>query len=440
MKLLINNIVTDLSSKVLQNKKFFNALLLGTISAVTNQGLNFITIVLITRQLGDVNMGYFSMVQSMVTMFVTFGILGQNISSTTLTSRYKNGNPVHLGLVIGNAIILSVFMTVVIGIFILLSSNYFFSDININSPSSFLTCLLIIIWFVGMTFDMVQASTLIGLEAYRDLLKTDILKGIFSISAILPLAMKFGLFGAILGYAISSFIGILLNQWFIRKNLKMINCKIDFSFNFKIIKDILGIGLPIFIAALFINVSTWFTNRLVLNSLNGPAALGIMFICRQILNLLQFIPSQISRVLLPLISEDKNTKEEIDIKKISLILSIGICLLLAAGGMLFERYIFKIYNLDPVASMLPYRIILLTVLFSTTNMILGQFVIAGRNPWFRAYADIVISFFLIVISIILIPLNIYLALPIAMISSFVASDIFLIWYIKSRYSKRKAFR
>jgi O-antigen/teichoic acid export membrane protein len=440
MRLLTDNIITAISSKSVKNKKFFNALILGTISAITNQGLNFITIILITRQLGDVNMGHFSLVQSMVTMFVTFGILGQNISATTLTSRFKNGDSDHLGLVIGNAIILSAFMAAVIGFFILLTSNYFFSDININSSSTFLTCILMILWLLGMTFDMLQTSTLIGLEAYGDLLKTDILKGVFSISVILPLAMKFGIFGAITGYVISSFIGIFLNQWFIRKNLKKINCKIDFRLKIYILKEILGVGLPIFIAALFISFSTWFTNRLIFNSLNGPAALGIVFICRQILILLQFIPSQISRVLLPLIAENKNTKEEIDIKKISLLLSIGISIFLAAGGLVFENFVLKIYNLDPAASILPYRIILLTVLFSTTNMILGQFVIAGRDPWFRTYADIVISLVLIIFTLILIPLNVYLTLPVAIISSFIVSDIFLIWYIWSSYNKRKAIK
>lgn len=437
MKLLINNIIAALSSKGVKNKKFFNALILGTISSITNQGLNFITIILITRQLGNINMGHFSLVQSMVTMFVTFGILGQNISATALTSRFKNRDPDHLGLVIGNAIILSAFMAIIVGFFILLTSKYFFSDINIDSPSSFLTSILIVLWLVGMTFDMLQTSTLIGLEAYGDLLKTDILKGLFSISVILPLAMRFGLFGAITGYVASSFIGILLNQWFIRKNLKRINCKIDYSLKISILKEILGIGLPIFLAALFISFSTWFTNWLVFNALNGPAALGIVFICRQILILLQFIPSQISRVLLPLIAENKNTKEEIDVKKISLLLSIVICILLAAGGLVFEKFVLKIYNLDPATSILPYRIILLTVLFSTTNMILGQFVIAGRDPWFRTYADVFFSLVLIIITFFLIPLNVYITLPVAILSSFIVSDIFLIWHIRSSYIKRR---
>lgn len=433
MKLLIGNIKSALFSKVIKNRKFFNALLLGTFSAITNQGLNFITIILITRQLGDVNMGHFSLVQSMVTMFVTFGIFGQNISATTLTSRFKNTDPEHMGLMVGNAVILSSLMVMVVGLFILLTSGYLFTDININSPSGFLTCLLIILWLVGMTFDMLQISTLIGLEAYGDLLKTDILKGLFSISVILPLAMKYGLFGAISGYVISSFMGIILNQWFIRRNLRLLNCKIAYCFDIKIVKEILGIGLPVFTAALFISFSTWLTNRLVFNSNNGPAALGIVFICRQILVLLQFAPSQISRVLLPLIAENKNSNEETEIKKISLFLSIAICILLATGGFVFEGFILNIYNLDPASALIPFRIILITVLFSTTNMILGQFVIAGNHPWFRTYADIVISVVIIIITVIFIHLNIYLTLPLAILSSFIASDIFLIWYIRSNY-------
>jgi O-antigen/teichoic acid export membrane protein len=276
---------------------------------------------------------------------------------------------------------------------------------------------------------MLQVSILIGLEAYRDLIKTDFLKGLFSIIVILPLAIKIGLFGAIIGYAISSFIGILLNQWFIRKNMRSVNNTIIYQFNFDIIKKILGMSLPVFIAALFISITTWATNKLVFNGINGPAALGIVFVCRQILILLQFIPVQISKVLLPFIAEDRNTIEEYKVKKISLRLSIGICIFFAIAGLIFENTVLNLYNLDPKLALFPYRIILLTVLFSAMNMILGQFAIAGKNPWLRTYADIVISLIMVTVTLILIKINIFITLPVAILLSFIASNIFLIYYV-----------
>jgi O-antigen/teichoic acid export membrane protein len=427
--LKINSLISTISSRFPENNKFFKALILGTISAITNQGLNFITIILITRQLGDVTMGHFSLVQSMVTMFFTIGILGQNVSGTALTSRFKKRYPDQLGLVIGNSYILSAIMVVFIGLIIFISSSYFFKDVQINSSSASLSHFIIILWFVGMTFDMLQVSILIGLEAYRDLIKTDFLKGLFSIIVILPLAIKIGLFGAIIGYAISSFIGILLNQWFIRKNMRSVNNTIIYQFNFDIIKKILGMSLPVFIAALFISITTWATNKLVFNGINGPAALGIVFVCRQILILLQFIPVQISKVLLPFIAEDRNTIEEYKVKKISLRLSIGICIFFAIAGLIFENTVLNLYNLDPKLALFPYRIILLTVLFSAMNMILGQFAIAGKNPWLRTYADIVISLIMVTVTLILIKINIFITLPVAILLSFIASNIFLIYYV-----------
>lgn len=426
MSLKISNLISTFSSRFPENNKFFRALILGTISAITNQGLNFITILLITRQLGDVTMGHFSLAQSMVTMFFSFGILGQNVSGTAMTSRFKKRYPDQLGLVIGNSYVLSAIMVVFVGFIMLLTSNYFLKDVNINSSSALLSHFIIIFWFIGMTFDMLQVSTLIGLEAYRDLIKTDFLKGLFSIIVILPLAIKMGIFGAIIGYAISSFIGISLNQWFIRKNMRSIQSTIIYKFDFIIIRKILRISLPVFIAALFISTITWATNKIVFNGINGPAALGIVFICRQILILLQFIPVQISKVLLPFISENKNTMEEYKIKKLGLSLSIIICIFLAVAGLIFEKNVLDLYNLDPKLSLLPYRIILLTVLFSAMNMILGQFAIVGKNPWLRTYADIIISLIMVIMTLILVRINIYITLPVAMLLSFIASNIFLI--------------
>jgi O-antigen/teichoic acid export membrane protein len=376
----------------------------------------------------------------MVTMFFTFGILGQNVSATALTSRFKKRYPNQLGLVIGNSYILSAFLVVFVSLIILFKSNYFLRYVNINSSSTFSSNLIIILWFIGMTFDMLQVSIIIGLEAYRDLIKTDLLKGLFSITVILPLALKLGLFGAIIGYVISSFMGIILNQWFIRKNLGAIKSIIRYQISLIIIKRILSISLPVFIAAFFISTATWATNKIVFNGSNGPAALGIVFVCRQILILLQFIPVQISKVLLPFISENKNTMEEFKIKKIGLRLSFIICIVFVVCGLVFESTVLNLYNLDPKLSMLPYRFILFTIIFSTMNMILGQFAIAGKNPWLRTYADIIISLMMVIVTLILFRINIYLTLPVAILISFIASNIFLVNYVGREYFQINFFK
>jgi len=377
-------------------------------------------------------MGHFSIIQSTVILLLNFGILGQNVSAAVLTSRFKKRYPHSLGLLIGNTYILSSLSLVIVGAGAFISAEYLFPEIFLNFSSKYISIGIIVLWSFAMTIDMLQVSTLIGLEAYRDLIKTDILKGLISIGLIYPLSVRYGLSGIVPGYLIASLIGVMMNQVFVRKHLNLLGVRVVFKFSLNIIRRILNIGLPVFIAALFVSLATWLTNKMIFNEIGGPVALGIVFVCRQIMTLIQFFPVQISKVLLQIIAEDKNYPEKTIVKKNSLVAGVSIGIILAVFGLIMEQKVLLIYNLNPEIASLPYRIILVTVVFSAINMILGQFVIAGKNPWVRAYADIVISFVMIAITFLLKGSYIYEALPLAMLISFILSDLLIAFHIRGK--------
>jgi len=412
-----------------KNSRFYTALLFSTLSAVLSQGLNFFTLILVTRKVGESVIGHFSVIQSIVILLVSFGILGQNASSVALTSRFKKRYPNQLGLLLGNAYILSGLVLILIGGILLFSADRLFPEIFMDLFPRLAGIAIIFLWTSAMTYDMMQVSIMIGLEAYRDLIKTDALKGLISISIIYTLSIRYGTSGIVLGYLISCFMGVITNQFFIRNNLKMLKVKINFSYSPRIIRRILDIGLPVFTAALFISFATWLTNKMIFAEINGAAALGIVFVCRQIMYLIQFIPVQISRVLLPIISDDREIHNLKRVRVTSLITVVVISTLLAVIGILFEDYILMTFKVDAGLASWPYRIILLTVIFSSVNMILGQFVIAGKNPWIRAIADFIISIIMISITYLMKDNYLFTALPWAFLISFIMSDIVLIYHV-----------
>ena len=65
-------------------------------------------------------------------------------------------------------------------------------------------------------------------------------------------------------------------------------------------------------------------------------------------------------------------------------------------------------------------------------MILGQFVIVGKNPWVRTYADMAIAVIMVVITLIMRDTHVYTALPYAMLLSFIISDLIILFYLKGR--------
>ena len=220
---------------------------------------------------------------------------------------------------------------------------------------------------------------------------------------------------------------MIINQWFIRRTLAKMGIRIDFRVNIQLIGRILKIGLPVFVAAIFMSPITWLTNKLVFNTEGGAYALGVVFVCRQLLVLMQFIPVQISRITLPIIANRSSLPEENRIKKLSLLLSFSFCIFLIWGGVLFEGPILSAYGLDVDVSSRPYRISLVTIVFSSINLIVGQFAIAGRNPWNRAFADAIIALVTILVAIIMIRRDLLIALPLATLLAFIVSNIFLVY-------------
>jgi Na+-driven multidrug efflux pump len=142
---------------------------------------------------------------------------------------------------------------------------------------------------------------------------------------------------------------------------------------------------------------------------------------------MQFIPVQISRVTLPIIANRLGTPEELSIKKLSLLAGLSVCLIFALAGILFEDPILSIYGLDAEVSSMPYRVTLITLVFSGINIIIGQFAIAGKNPWNRAYADGIIALVIITVTLLMVRVNLLLALPLAGLIAFILSNLFLIY-------------
>lgn len=433
----LKKLFTFLSNTYFNRKHFFDSLFLGSVSAIVSQGFNFIVTILIARQLGSVAMGQFALIQSIVMLLITFGILGQNVSATALTSRFVKRYPNQLGNLIGNSYLVSFFSTFATVVVSIVVAKSIFSELYLSNLPRSISLMLCLVWFVAMTFDMMQASVLIGMQAYKDLVKTDVLKGLFALSIIYPLALKYGLVGALVGYAGVYSMGLAINQWFIRKNLKKLNTSLNFKLNPKLIKTILGFGLPIFIAALFMSPTNWFTNKIVFNSTNGPIALGILFVCRQLLVLIQFFPTQISRVLLPIIAVNSKSQEEMKVKKIGLWLSFLICLGLVLLFFIFEQFVFEVYRLDPQMARWPFRVVLLAALFSNNNLIMGQFIVAQNRPWIRTIADAVIAIIMIITTLILVKSNSFIAIPVAILVSFVASNILLFYFLKKETQSNK---
>lgn len=135
--------------------------------------------------------------------------------------------------------------------------------------------------------------------------------------------------------------------------------------------------------------------------------------------LIQFFPLQISKVVLPYLTMQKeNIKDYKSIERSGLIISILIRLFLVIISLIFDSNIIKMYKIDYPISKYAFRIMMLAALFSIVNLYLGQSIIASGKAWRRTLVDIIISISMLITFLLVYTHSTVLSLPITYCFSF----------------------
>ena len=428
----MNTPINILKNLLRKQRIFFESLFWGTLAGIFSQGLNFIANILIARLLGEQQLGEYTLFVSANAGLHTFGVIGLNIISTVLIAKYIHDKQ-KVGKIIPSIYIIVCSASIFISI-IGITLHYLPIPFKIWETSSTIVTLLAAIWFLTSAVDLVQIAILIGFRAFKDVAKVSLLKGIIAIAVIYVLIKKFGVSGGILGNAISFLLSLGCNYYFIRKNCIQQNIVLSWKHLKDCFPEIFRLSIPIFGAALFVAPAQWFVNYFIYNN-NGNIALSIFSIAYQWLVLIQFFPLQISKVVLPILTSQQGSIDYKKTEKIGLLFSLGIALVIVAFSYIFIQFIIQdLYHFNFALAKRTFEIILLTGLFSTANLYLGQTIIASGHIWGRTLADAVIAITLIISVLLTYQHNIILSLPISYLISFTLGTCVLYLY-KRRYAK-----
>jgi len=431
-------VIRILKSRFYSQKDFYISIFWGSLAGIFSQGLNFITNVFLARTLGK-GFGELVLYTSTNTMFQTFSLLGLNIIASVLVAENLNLNRIRLGQIIPNLYFIVSFLTIIISIIALMINEMTLFSFKFWTIHSNMFLIFIIIWLIFSSLDVLQISILAGLGAFRDLAKVTLIKGILSIILILTFVRFFGLEGAIVGYGLSFTVSFILNLHFLNNNRKKYGIIFNYNLDFKIIQRIFISSLPIFLASFALVPSQWGVNYILFNKVNGSLALTVFGIANQWMALIQFFPLQISKVVLPFLTKQKdNIYDYKRTERTGLIISILIGIVLIALSFIFESQIIKIYKINYSVMKTPFRIMVLAALFSILNLYLGQNLIANGRSWLRMILDCLISISLFISFIFFVSKTVIFALPLSYCVAFiVGSSLIIIIRRSNRFTKQQ---
>lgn len=431
---MIEKASTNIKKRFLSQKVLFISIFWGSLAGVFNQGLNFISNIILVRFLG-VEYATLVLYGSTNSMLQGFALVGLNVFATVIVAKNLHGNKMRLGKLIPNMYFIVILLIILISAISLLINYFEIYEIKFWSLDSPLSLFFIILWLITSTLDTIQVSILLGFGAFKDIAKVSLIKGLFTITILLFFVQFYGIQGVLIAYALAYSLSLLFNFYFLKKNCKKNELILKYEIDSVLLKHILKSSLPIFLASLIMIPSQWIINYIIYNKENGKLALTVFGIANQWMILIQFFPLQISKVILPLLSKQKNNQQEFkSTEKTGLKISVLISIILISFSLLLEPYIINIYNLNYSISKYPFRIMLIAALFSTINLFLGQSMVASGRVWLRTLVDIFISLSLFATFIIVLSSSVMLALPIAYSVSFLVGSTLILFLRKNKTS------
>jgi O-antigen/teichoic acid export membrane protein len=229
-----------------------------------------------------------------------------------------------------------------------------------------------------------QNGALVGLEAFNSTAKVNTIIGLFTFPLLVGGAWYGGLIGVVIALTIKSIINLALNHLELKKVSKSIGLSYRLMHSLSEISIIYRFSVPAALSAALVGPVNWACAAIIVNQIDGYKELGIYSAANQWFYMYLFLPTLLSSVVLPIISEQFSNvgvqKTSLHLMKMIKITTI-INLPLIAIGVLFSPFLMRLYGEGFESGWPTLAITLITAGFVTVNMLIGQMIAASGKMW-----------------------------------------------------------
>lgn len=260
----------------------FGKTLLGTLAS---QAGAYLTVLLLTRMLGVEQFGRYAAIQA--TLIAAFGVanLGVGVTATRFVARYHQADPARTGRILGLCAAVS-----------LLSGLAFtLALLAFAEPISALCCLL-------MTVNAHQSGTLLGFQAFRRLLRAQLLQSATSVVLAYTLVRAYGLTGAILSLLLSAAVNCLYLHLEARAECLAHGIRPQWKGCWQERPVLLEFALPAAASGIIGSASVWGAQMLLIHSESGLTQMGLWSAALSLRGAILLAPGVLNRVSGPMLS------------------------------------------------------------------------------------------------------------------------------------------
>lgn len=367
-------------------RRFLGGAAWSTAGAVASSGITLVTMMFVARLLGKETYGQFVVVQStlgMAGVFAGFGIGAAAIRYVAeLRSRDAGRLPRILALTER-----AVFAFGLIATLALTLISEMIASAVLNSPPLSLPLSIAALSVFFSALDGYQKSILIGLEAMRVLAIGTVAGAALSVPVMLLAADLYGLNGVAGAMVITALIQAGISRLQMTGQLQRYAIKREGRAclsEWRVLRDF---ALPSLLAGILVVPAHWICHAMLANTPNGYAELAVLGVAMQWFNVILFLPSVSSRVVLPMLTEHVADKNHADAKRL-LMFAIGanaiVTVPVSILAAVFSPWILRLYGAEFQNGSITVVIAVITASLLALQTPVGNMLAASSRMWLGA--------------------------------------------------------
>lgn len=368
-----------------------SALLWGGGATIVGRGLPLLAMMLTARILGSEDFGKLTLLYSTALAFEVFVTGGLAVTCTKFVADLHRANPERTGRVIDLANIISAIASLLIG-GLLVSFASIISKYILAVPELTVEIYWVAVLTALLAFSGIQQGILVGLEAFRVVNFVELIGGL-SILFLMPLGgMKFGMQGAFLGLMLGYVLRLIAQHLAVAKQIASQGIQRRWVLPKKEVAILWQFSLPGMLNSVAFGPIAWLAIAIVARQPNGTAEVGIFYAANQWFSLLLFLPTILTQVAFPIMTERlyagrTDTAWKLFYGKILVI--IGIVTPFALVISIASPYIMGFYGGEYGAKWLVLLVVVFAAWISSPLGPMGNMLIAHAKQWSWFVANLV---------------------------------------------------
>lgn len=403
MAVRLKQLRTELLTHQSLRARFARGVIWSLVGNVFGQIAKLVSSIILARILGQIGFGEIGVIVSTVVLFGAFAGMGLGTTATKYVADFRGHSVDRAGQTIGFLIKIGWATGALTSIVIILLAPLISSSI-LNAPHLTAGLRVGSALLILNVLNGIQIGALVGLESFRAVAMLSMIDGVLGLTFAVVGAKLWGLVGAVGGYSFGAAILYLISQFTLMQSCRDHRITISYRETRAEWNLLWRFGLP----ALFVLASTqpftWGTRVILSGQPDGYAQLGLLNAAFNWGSVLLFLPRQISKPILPILSNlqgEKSAQLFTKMSGIGFLLTQGTAILIALPILALSKIIMKSYGDSFVAGTSSMIVMVIAHMISAGTLTFRDMIASSGKMWTQVWHSIIWGVTLIVTTLIL---------------------------------------